>query len=103
MNEVVDRALCVASYAFELQPHAEAPVAPHDARLHFDFLTGCRHAEAQLELRAALERTGSPDRQSEPAHVECDRRGDGISEAVGDGQAHHDARAAAVVESLRKE
>ena len=56
------------------------------------------HAEAHLDLRAAVERAGRADGDAAAAEVERQRRGDRVAEAVLDRDAEHDARAAAAVE-----
>ena len=56
------------------------------------------HPEADLDLRAAVERAGRADGDAAVAQIQRQRRGDRVAEAVLDRDAEHDARAAAAVE-----
>ena len=62
-----------------------------------------RHAEADLDLRAALERAGGADGDAAVTEVERQRRGDRVAEPVLNRDAEHDPRAAAAVEVVGKQ
>ena len=59
--------------------------------------------ESDLDRRADRQRAGRPDGEAAAADVERERRGDGIAEPVGDGDAQHDARAGPAIGIVRKE
>ena len=69
----------------------------------FDVALRAGQPEAGADLRSVLERAHRADRQPALAQVQGQRRGDGVAEAVGDGNAEHDARAAAAVEVVGKQ
>src|SRR5687767_9072635 len=98
VDEVVDDALMGGLDPFELNAHADPAVAPGDAAFGVDVALGAGHPEAHLDLRTALERAGRADGDAAVTEVEGQRRGDGVAEAVLDGNAEHDAWTAAAVE-----
>src|SRR5260370_40606088 len=95
VDEAVDHLLVGRLDLLELNAHADAAVAPRDAPLGVDVLLGPRHAEADLDPCARLERAGRADRDAAVTEVQRQRRRDRVAEAVLDRNPEHDARAAA--------
>src|SRR5437867_13048718 len=55
IDELIDHRLVGGIHLFELDAHADAPVAPGDAPFGVDVALRARHAKPHLDLRAALE------------------------------------------------
>src|SRR5947209_6760807 len=94
VDEAVDHLLVGRLDLLELNAHADTAVAPRDASLAVDVLLRARHAEADLDLGAQLERAGRADRDAAVTEVQRQRRRDRVAEAVLNRDPEHDARAA---------
>ena len=103
VDEFVDHSLIGDFDFLELQAHAMTPVAPGDAALGIDVPLRTRQPESEPDLRAALEWARGADGDAAATEVQCQRRGDCVAESVGNGNAEHDARAAASVEVVGKQ
>src|SRR4051812_26800038 len=103
VDEVVDDRLVRRIDDLELDAHADAAIAPRDVAFGVDVLLGARHAEADLDLRSALERAGRPDGDAAVAEIEGQRGGDRVAEPVLNRDPQHHARAAAAVEVVGKQ
>src|SRR5205085_10217803 len=64
VHEVVDDRLMRRFDVLELNPHADAAVAPRDVALRVDVALRPRHPEADLDLRSRFQRAGGPDRDA---------------------------------------
>src|SRR5258707_5869195 len=62
VDELVDDRLVGRLDDLELDAHADAAVAPGDAPFGVDVLLRSGHPEAHLDLGAAVQRAGRPDR-----------------------------------------
>src|SRR6478752_7934060 len=103
VDEGVDGGLIGRFDLFELQAHADAPVAPRDARLDLDF-TGCgREPEPHAGRGARIERAGGPDGDPAAREIQRERRRDCVAEAISDRDAEDDPRAPTPVEAVREE
>src|SRR5712691_7587006 len=100
VDEVVDDRLVRRIDPFELNAHPDAAVAPGDASLAVDVLLRAGHAEANLDLGAAVERAGGADGDAAVTEVQRQSRGDGVAEPVLNGDAEHDPLAAAPGEGV---
>ena len=89
--------------AFELQAHSNARITPADAGVRIDVLLRRRQPEAKPRFGVGFERTRGPDGDAAAAQVQCQRRGNGIADAIGNWNSDHDARAGASVETVRKQ
>src|SRR2546422_3201203 len=98
IDKLVDGTLIDGVDLLELQSHAVSAIAPGHAAFRIDVALGARQPEAQPHLRTAFERAGGADGDAAAAEVQGERRGDGVAEAIRDGNAEHDARAGAPVE-----
>src|SRR5262249_31607727 len=76
VDKVVDDGLAGGIDRLELQPHADAAIAPRDAALGIDVALRPRHPESHLDARARVERTGGADRDAAATEVQRQRRGD---------------------------
>src|SRR5438270_10235799 len=95
VDEVVDDRLVGRFDRLELNAHADAAIAPRDASFGVDVTLGAGHAEANLDLRARVERAGGTDGDAAVAQIECQRGGDRVAKSILDRNAEHDAWAAA--------
>src|SRR5215207_686954 len=100
VDELVDRLLVDRLDLLELQPHADAPVAPRDAAIAFDVRFRSWQSETDAHLRMLIEWTHRADGHAALAQVQGECRRDSIAKAVGDRNTEHDARAAAAVEVI---
>src|SRR5215471_3766428 len=98
VHEVIDDRLVGRIDDFELHAHADAAIAPRHVAFRVDVLLRPGHAEANLDLRSAVERTGRTDRDAAVAEVERQRGRDRVAETVLDRNAQYDARTAAAIE-----
>src|SRR5262245_14218947 len=89
--------------SLELNPHANAPIAPRNSAFGVDVPLGPGHSEAYFDLRAAIERAGGPDGDAAVAEVERQRRRDRVAEPVLNRNTEHDARTVPSVEIIGKE
>src|SRR5580765_1929932 len=103
VDEGVDGGLVGRVDLLELQAHADAPVAPRDARLDLDF-TGCgREAEPDPRGSTGIERAGGPDGDPAAREIQRERRRDRVAEAVSDRDAQDDSGAPTPVEAVGEE
>ena len=103
VDEFVDSGLILRLDLLELQSHAVAAIAPRDAAFGVDVALGTGQAVSKPHLRAILERAGGANRDAAAADVQRERSGDGVAESIRDGNAEHDARAAAAIEVVGKQ
>ena len=82
VDEVVDDRLVGRLQRLELNPHADASIAPGDAPLGVDVLLAAGNPEPHADLRSGFERAGRPDRHAAVTQVQRQRRGDGVAEPV---------------------
>src|SRR5262245_16403598 len=82
VHEAIDLILTGGVHLLELNAHANAAVAPGHASFRLDVAFRAGHAEAHLDLRAALERTRRADGDSAMAQVECQRGRNSVAEAI---------------------
>src|SRR5260221_3952113 len=97
VDELVDDRLVRGIDFFELDAHADAPVAPRDAPFRVDVFLRARHPEPHFDFRAVLERARGADGDAAVAEAEGQRRRNGVAEPVLNGNAEHDPRAAPAV------
>ena len=85
--------------------HADAAVRPRDLSLAVDVASGRRQTGTARLTVVSDRSSGLVVRiaRPPPADVERQRGGDGVAEAVGDGNAEHRARARPPVEAVRKQ
>src|SRR5947208_10359589 len=93
VDEVVDDRLVRGLDRFELNAHADAAIAPRDVSLGVDVALGAGHAEADLDLRARLERARRANGDAAVAQIERQRRRDRVAEPVLERHAERHARA----------
>src|SRR5258708_38340758 len=74
VDELIDDRLVGRIDFFELDAHADAPIAPRDAPFGVDVALRARHAEPHFDFGAVLERARRPDGDAAVAEVERQRR-----------------------------
>src|SRR5688500_3424141 len=102
VDELVDGRLIVGLHLVELQAHAVAAIAPRNAGFRCDVAFRRWQPEPETPFGAVLERTRRADGDTTPAQVERQRGRNGVTEPIRDGDAEHNARAAAAVEIVGK-
>src|SRR5262245_57648437 len=100
LDELVDGGLIGRIHLLELQAHADAAVAPRDARLDVHLSAARGQAEPDASGGAGLEWAGGADRDAAATQVQRERGGDGVPEPVGDRDPEDDTRAAAAIEAV---
>src|SRR5712692_2140667 len=102
VDEAVDGGLAGTFDRLELNPHADAAIAPRDASLGVDVALRSRQAKADPDLRACLERARRPDGDAPVPQVERQRGRDRVAESVLNRNPENDPRAVAAVEVVGK-
>src|SRR5262249_40038013 len=82
VDQVVDEGLASGLDLVELNAHPHPAVGPGDVSVGLDVPFGPRQAKAHLHLRVRIERARRSNRHAATAHVERQRRRDGVAESI---------------------
>src|SRR5438128_10673972 len=78
VDEVVDERLRGRIDGFKLDTHTDPTIAPRDTAFGIDVAFRSRHAEANLDFCAGVERTGRANGNTAVAQIERQRRRDRV-------------------------